>query len=314
MSITSIKEDYQARETTGTMNTNPMKGVVVHKRRWVVTTNNVADDGALIYLAPGLPRPFDPHPNDPNAFVNSVAAKPRQNSPTIWEVLVGYTSDMPTPKDGTRDGKIQLRPTKYGIGYTTISRVMDLSYDLKDNGSHDFTIPVMNSAGEPLADKPDREIYLKVYTVEFIDTFDSFAVSICGGVNKNAFTVNGVNIPAQQALGRVRQTPFFEAATAYWTTSVELVINPSGWAITPLDMGTRKINPDPATGSTYSSGAKIVEITDQFGQQLHKPAFLDGFGKQLPMGSAAPVKLDGTHGKSDLGPFMPYQLRIFPSF
>ena len=317
MSVLSVKEDFQARESGTKLSQE--KATTTHKRRWVVVTSSVNDDGAVVLgTAPGLPKPYDKHPNDANSFATSIDAKPRQNSPTIWDVVVGYSSDVPSPKPNNPNGSPStnptVRPPKYSLGYTTLSKVLEYDFRSEDADGNPTGYPPLNSAGERFDPPLEFDQYLPVIGVEMVCDF--FAISLadwCGTINANTFHINGHTYRPFTALARIRQSPFFEGGVSYWTTNYEFTINKGTWLVKPLDQGTRKRVKGPS-GSLYAGDAHFVTIVDAYGQPFNHPVNLNGAGEPLAPG-ASPVFLDGTHDiHMDFGPFHRFPERTFGDF
>jgi hypothetical protein len=287
--ITSVKEDFQAREADQKLTLQPFKIVNTYKRRFIVQTNAVTDDGFRVRTTAGVPVAYSIHPSDPAAWCNDINAKPRQGHPTCWEVVVSYTSDFPPPPKGGGGGNQPpspaSMPTQYGISYTTVTRV--LQEDQVNGG------PVVNSANEQFDPPLEYDKYLAVYTATVPGCEYNRDTDLTGCVNDNRFTINGIPIDIHTALARVRQTPYFQNGVAYWNTTYELTVDVDGWAVAPLDQGTRQIVTN--SSQVYAGAAEFRTITDKFNQPLNHPANLNGAG-QLLAPNKPPVYLDGTHG------------------
>lgn len=315
MSVLSAKEDFQARESGTKL--SEKKATTTHKRRWIVQTTTVTDSGAIALSAAGLPKPYDKHPDDSSCFAIEISAKPRAGHPTVWDVVVTYSSDQPNqdpgkPGDPSKDPT--LLPTRYALSYTTITRALDRDYFKEDANGNPIGDPIVNSVGEYFDPPLESDQYLPVIIVEKnCDFFASTLSDWSGAINENQLIINGRPFKPYTALCKIRQTPFFQNNVPYWTTNYEFTINKGTWLRTPIDRGTRKRVPGP-NGSLYESGATFVRLADAFGQPFNTPQFLDGTGKPLAT-NLPPVYLDGTHNnpglKTDNGPFYMFPVRTF---
>jgi hypothetical protein len=317
MSVLSVQEDFQARQSGTKL--SEKKATTTHTRRWIVRTTTVNDDGAIVLgTARGLPGPYDKHPNDSSSFATGIDAKPRAGQPTTWDVVVTYSSDLPSQDPNNPNGKPgknpKDRPPKYSLGYTTLSKVLEYDFRSEDPDGNPTGYPPINSAGERFDPPLEFDQYLPVIGVEIATDF--FAISLadwCGAINGNPFKINGHSYKPFTVLAKIRQSPFFENGLSYWTTNYEFTVNKGTWLYRPLDQGTRKRVAKPG-GQLYDGNAKFVTITDAYGQPYNHPVNLDGSGQQLAPG-ASPVFLDGTHDKHmDFGPFYPFPVRNFGDF
>src|SRR4029077_148037 len=140
---------FQAREGEGTTSLSPSKFVKRYVRRFIVVTTDRRDGPLTVLLAPGLPQQFQYYISgndfDFGARCIKGTAKPRQKDEKIWDAVFEYSSDVPPPDNPPEQGGDPAnnpadRATKYGTGYTTVSRVLDI------DAIHGFA--VINSAGE----------------------------------------------------------------------------------------------------------------------------------------------------------------------
>lgn len=335
MSVLGWVEDFKGRKGSGKISLSPQKFVRTYTRHFIVRTSSVLDGPLTVLLAAGLPQRYEWYVSgndiDLAAFCIEGTATPRSDHPTVWDAVFEYTTDIPTP-DQPNDPNNPANPnnpasdptkrgTRYGMSYVTISKVLE-----KDAVTG---IGVTNSAGEKFDPPLEREIYLTVLTCQRNEArlFVTLAQgNLSGYVNQNDFTIRGNKIVAGTALARVRQTQIFESGVvngagkpaSYFDTTYEFTINPDGWAIAPLDQGSRKRVPGKPGEQIYQGDSKPVAITDAFGQPLNHLVNLDGFGRQAgPLDP--PVYLDGTHkfpgnGQTfDNGPFHSYPQTPFPA-
>jgi hypothetical protein len=313
MAIVSVLEDYQAREADDKMSLNlqAVQIVSIYKRRFVVQTSDRTVGGKAVKTAVGIPKPYDAYPDDAGAWCNEIDAKPRSGHPTCWDVVVSYTSQLPSPNNsGGGGGKSPTsRPRSYGEGFVVKTKVLERDLMTKKT--------VVNSAGEKFDPPIEYDALLPVYTITTYESEFGQNDYLSGCVNTNSFTINSViDVPNYCGLARVRQTPAFEGGNPYWINTIEITVDPDGWGTAPLDQGTRKIVPG-ASGQVYAGDAKFVTITDPFNQPLNHPINLDGNGQPLAPNSA-PQFIDGSHnpaldhGDPTIGGFNRYHATQFP--
>ena len=309
MSVTSVKEDFQVR--TGAHNYSlGGKNVTTYRRRFIVQTNDVNDGPKTVMAAAGIPQPQDGYKSgnesDPAALCIKIEPAPRQSEPTTWDVVCDYSTDLPPgPNTGNPGTQPPDRPTKYFLSYTTITRIL----------SEDFSTPprpILNSAGQEFHPSLEQELYLPVVQIQRYEPTFLFQRAKWGNgsVNMNTFTILGNFVGKYEALGRMRQAPYFENGLSYWDTTYEIIINRLTWLASPLDQGTLQLVPDPSA-PTFQEKTMLRAITDQTGNPVNQPVKLDGKGKKLAQGQD-PVYFDGLHGHPD--PFNVYPLIMFDNF
>lgn len=292
MAIASVKEDFQVRRggIKGALGLqSDLKITKSYTRRFLVQTSAMSDGPHLVQTAPGIPRIFDPHPEDGAAYVVGIDPQPRREEPMIWDVIVTYSSDLPTPPPPDGNGNPvdnpALRPTRYGMGQMIVSRVVD-----KDRNGN----PIVNAAGQKFIPPVEIEHYIQVITVEKDESGLAWGVADnVGSVNSNGFSIAGHPFQAGQVrLAGVRQSSFWENNFLWFDTVYEFHYDPLGWQKHVLNQGT--VKRVAAAGGSLSPGAPGVTlqvITDKYGVPLNHPVNLDKNGQQLPDG-ATPVYLD----------------------
>ncbi len=287
MAVTSVKEDFQARGGNTSISgggTASSKATTTYTRRFVVQTSDVNDGPQIVKSATGVPKPYSSYSSgndiDHTAQVLSIDAKPRNNAPTVWDVVVQYSTDAPQPPDsgGGKDpvNKPTDRPTKYSLNTQTVTRAIT-------------TDPItgraiVNSAGDAFHPTPEAEYYLTQITVQRVEDILMFqtAMTTVGRINAAPFTIHGTPVPKHQArLMSLAQSPFFENGLEYWDTSYVVLIDPNGWDVNLLDQGLRKQVRNAADGSY-----KVYVITDPLGVAVNAPVNLDGAGGVLAAGAA----------------------------
>ncbi len=286
MSVTSVKEDFQVRQ--GEQKVTPgssLSKTTTYQRRFVVQTDNMNDGPATVMAASGIPKPFDTYTSgndsDSSAQCISIQPVPRSQEPMIWDVVCNYSTQVPAGGGGNNGPKTPTeRPTKYGMSFTTITRILTQDYSNPPRA-------ILNSAGQQFHPPLEQEIYLPVVTAQKYEDqlLVGYARAYNGTVNSNEFSINELTLPPEVALFHMRQSPYFENGVSYWDTIYEFILNWDGWNAKPLDQGTMELVDDGVTD-------KLQVITDRFGLPVSQPVNLDGDGGKLDP-SKAPVYLDG---------------------
>ncbi len=271
MAVTSVKEDFQVRQ--GEQKVTPGSSLsksTTYQRRFVVQTSDQNDGPAIVMAAAGIPRPFDTYTSgndsDSTAQCISIRPIPRSQEPMLWDVVCNYSTQLPSGGGGNNGGKTPPdRPTKYGMSFTTITRIIVQDYSNPPRA-------ILNSAKQQFHPPLEQEIYLPVVTAQKYE--DQLLVGKAraynGTVNSEEFSINGLILPPEVALFRMRQAPYFELGQSYWDTTYEFTLNWDGWDASPLDQGTLQ-----------NKNSKLQTITDQFGLPVNQPVNLDGNGNKL---------------------------------
>lgn len=222
--------------------------------------------------APNVPRLYHPHPADLGALVINVAAQQDRTEPSIWNVLVHYSTLQARRPDQVQIDNPLLEPPsiRWGTEVVKVAAVTD-----RDGN------PIITASKETFDPPPeDERRRLVLYYGRNRQDFGApeFVERWIDRVNETAW----YGFLAQWAkVEDLTVEERFEKNVLFWREDWVIKIdkttdkdsNPIGWAHYLLHQGYYEI-----------TGGQRKLITDGSGRALQKPSLLDADGAALPVG------------------------------
>ena len=293
MSVNTVQEIFE--EQTGMQDES---GTNV-SRVWRVTTT-VATDGPLIALAAsGIPGIGDDHPDSTSGLSLWVVNKTptmEGDDGTVWKVKVDYKRKPANQNAPISNAKPWDLSAQIHYDFMARQRVLEFCYLSSANKTDvigedvDRMTPLVkvdNSIGAPF-DPPamEEDSLLIISITRNIRSYRFQAMDLMtyqNSLNQFQITVCDIDIPALQGWMRkmCASKHWTSEDEAYWTETIEIVINPETWLRAIVDRGY-------ATGATVGDFTQWTPILDSTGAAIRDPVELDGAGAQNPK-AAPPV-------------------------
>lgn len=243
------------------------------ERRYIVQSDLTDESELLVRVAPGIPRLFTLHPNEPFAVVSNIDATQRED-PWFWDVTVTY-ANLPLD-DQDAENPLDRAPI---ISYST-AKFQRIAYKTIDN------IPITNSALEmfdpPLMIDDSRPV---IRIQRNLDSFDiGLAARYRDAINADSFlglprfcvkvdSISGTQERAKVTVDGVEQT------ITYWNVQAEFHLNEDTWIAQVLDAGYCELS--------YGADGRPIRsriYSEENGANLCQPVPLNGGGSQIGRG------------------------------
>ena len=268
----------------------------------------VSSGNGPIYAAShaSLPSIGDAHPEDANLLVNKISCSQDQGDPLTFRVTLsyGYYLDQPATGDPAVDVQQQgldpadreesplLRPRDYTISSTTRPEAIQKAWSL---GGGTYSVPIVNSAGDPLLPPPERlraGIQIVVGINDAAPPDSTWWTALDNApINSSSLTVGPYTFSAGQVrLSGIQASPVYERGTAYWRWTLTWEAR-QHWYYEPLDQGRRE---KPVAPSTVP---RLI-IDEASGAVVSSPVPLDGAGNKLASGGTPQYLTFHTMGRT----------------
>ena len=228
--------------------------------------------------ATGVPPYFDPHPSNSSYLCKQKRGKSlaEEAGRYGWEIQADYSNKIILPLS---------MPAQYEWDFSEATE--EYFFDCDIDYSHPNGYPVVNSAGQPFEQIPQREggsITANCTKNVAVDFDVSAALSFRQTINKESFVVDGVTIDVDQAKISGMQISPPQLSNGQWYRVVKVVVKMrKDWQDHFADMGFAEID------DTWELQPILAGNPPQ---QVTKPWPLDGNGYAQSSPTDTPAKLD----------------------
>lgn len=275
MAIVWVKELHQERRTrkatTG----------YVYTRAYLVLTNDIADGSQTVVDATGIPRLYDPHPDNLSAICDSIDAAPEQDDGNLWRVRIGYNTIQQAPAaPGAEDPLDQ--PKDLAWSFQPVTRIAEYGWNDQTNA---FDIPIQNSAKMPFVPAPEFEDYLPVLEITRNEAAFSpaLAVAYMGVTNLDTFygTGPGLALFGGATANRLK----WSDGSFYWRVTYRIVFQREGWDLRIADKGFYEIIGSTVDGKPIYAAIKQKDANGKtLNEPVTEPVYLNLAGGQAATG------------------------------
>lgn len=262
MAITNVLESWRGGES--------QRGESRDKavRNWTVWVEGGSPSAEIAVEAREIPRVGDVHPKNERLRCTRIEATTM--TPRMYAVRAEYSSPERMAAEGGVDsyptGTTPLdQPPEIQWGLTVETEAIDVAYD-DDNK---LTVPVVNTAGQPLEPAIEREF--RDRTLSFTRNEARFDSVLADEYNDVVSTDVFFGRPAGTArcLG-ITATLVIEAGWTYWRNRYDFIFRKDGWLRRKLNVGTVEKLGD----------GKIRAIRDAEGNPVNEPVPLTLGGRK----------------------------------
>lgn len=253
-----------------------------------VFSDGISENRVTVLTAPGLPYPFQPHPDWSDAFAYQFDCKQDTSMRTRWIVTVTYKT-FDSSDTGSDNNDPVENPLARPPRISRSSETIEIEVFKDQNGK-----AYVNSLGEPYVNPPIKIPYSRsVYRVEQnLSYFDADAHDAYeNAINSDVFTLFRPQFAKTFAVGTAyiksfEVTPEKENDIPFWKRITTIIHDRRGWndAKNPLDYSFHWI-------WTVGGNKYKRRIYDTAGHPASQPALLDS--SQIPLTEYYQVKYNG---------------------
>ena len=261
------------REVPGDDSREARHYVREHSRRFVARTTSGRVTSVQVRSYRQCPKPFDPHPNDPQALVLHVTARRRRRANRVWDIEAVYTTELDRLEQPNnplqRPAEISIEQVEYEL-----PRVLD-----KDGQ------PLTNTAGDLLEGITEAEPGLVLHVQKNVAAWPRWLLSYMNAVNSDAVRLKGLTFPKGTLRLRGLRIPPIQQHErwVYYPLSFQLHFRGDGWQPRLLNRGWHELVdvPDPESDDPDATVKTKRRIRLANGEYPSEPQFLARDGSWL---------------------------------
>ena len=267
--------------------------------RFFQAVSDDPEDTALDVLVQGpdfgLPAVGEDFPDTPQLWCINVTPSIETDDGLVWTIKADYALKPPIPPEENDPQDPTNWAPVISFGFMTLQQVFERCYSIQEtisaagSGNVDRASPqepVQNSANQdfdpPLTTERSLTIIAIQRNIKHTDFDPDDIIKFQDTVNNAERTIAGVTVPALQ--GWIRdykaQKNFDKDNVAFWSQTIEVVINDQTWVRFVLDRGLEEI--DDAGGTPTSPGnlVKYKRVLDNDDKPIRMPVNFDLNGKR----------------------------------
>jgi hypothetical protein len=222
-----------------------------------------------------VPKPFDPHPEFPPAFVDTVFIE--QVNPRLYRLDVPYTTvRRPGEKREALDNPLN-RKAEIEVETTTLREIIET--DLEGN-------PLVNTAGDLLVGVEEDETLWDIAIVKNVrPTLPAWFEDYGNALNRDSVRIKGVTARKMQLKISGVKIPDSQAENGieFIRLSIRMLYRKKGWERRFLNFGLREkvfhSLPFEAGQVGFQSYSTLEPIRDHKGHVIEQPVALDAEGR-----------------------------------
>lgn len=267
-------------------------GSRLYRRVYLVTTSSKLDGPIAVLRSPELPMLFDAYNTgrELDSEALCIGRRPRQISPTCWEVEVEYDSKLDDtskknkqdPNENPRNGNPDEWGAKVGVSFENIQKPVDHVLEAGLAGdAGPYMLPAdiqakfrgcVNSANEPFDPPPMYDVAVPILT--FTIFRKAFNWQVVGqfvnavnadpffGANQRQFRIT------QISTGGPENKTINERTIWYYPITIEMKYAREGWDLTVLDQGSYYLDTGAKKAFATEDGQPYIGLLDGAGGKL----------------------------------------------
>jgi hypothetical protein len=201
---------------------------VAYTREFLILMGALTDGPLNARLATGVPRLYDPYPDDLGARASDVDCQPEEGDGYLFRAVVTYTTGTPVvPSENPLD-----RPKELQWTFQPITEIAERAFDA--SGSQ--TIPIQNSAKMPFV--PAIEVESHIPTLQITRNELAFSPAIALAYMDTLNSATWYTAPAGTVkFSGASANNVLEGTFYYWRVTYNFQFKRKGWDANIMDAG-----------------------------------------------------------------------------